>query len=251
MPRRYGLQSAAGPRISAARHARAPHHDVLHTPVRKPFQPPVTSHDFGFETWDDFVPWSALAPTMPFKALRIVLVTVAVVAAAVVAGLHWAIPSALAAVGVAALWKQRRSRHRAASEIVATVLEDLHRSHEVGDVRYQLERALELDPDHDGARFLLACTLLEERRHLSALLQLAPLRDHHPDIGEVVLIAAAAYVNLSLHEDALRMLGVLEIEPEHPSLPAAAAMYHHCCTTLGRPVEDAGGLETTSSQAFS
>lgn len=251
MARRYGLQSAAGPRISAARRGRVSQRHVLAAKPGLPFPPPVTSRDFGFATWSDFAPWTSLMPAAPLKALGIGILGIAGVVATIAAGLPWPVPVALGALGAMALWKERRSRRRTATAILTAAVHDLEDGHDVADLRYRLECALELDPDHDGARFLLACLLLEERRHLSALLQLAPLRDHHPDIGEVVLIAAAAYVNLSLHEDALRMLGVLDIEAEHPSLPAAAAMYHHCCAALGRPIEGGSGLETTSSQASS
>jgi hypothetical protein len=161
-------------------------------------------------------------------------------------GWHPALVLGTAAVGALGLWRELRSPQRRASKILEGVELELRSGRSLESMQSRLESALSVDPDHDGARLLLACLLLEKGRFLSALLQLAPLRDHHPHVGELVLLSAAAYSNLDLHDDALRMLSSLDIDESHPSYSAAAAIASRARTGTGQSVE--GSLQEPLSE---
>lgn len=185
--------------------------------------PPQSFGDLGFASWRELLPWPL---TRPRSRIRLVLLGVSVLLALLfqLVGWHPALVLGFLGLGAFALWRELRSPQRRAARILEEMEMEMQLGSSPTSLQDQLELALTADPDNDGARFLLACLLFEEGRFLSALLQLAPLRDHHPNVGEVVLLAAAAYSNLDLHQDVLRLLGTLDIDPDHPSMPAAAAM---------------------------
>jgi len=105
-------------------------------------------------------------------------------------------------------------------------------------LRTLLEEVLVLDPGVESARILLACLHLQEDQALSALVQLAPLRDLHPDHGEIVLLAAVAYAQLGRARECHRMLSILDVPDTHPAAPVVARLL--------REIGHALGLETQS-----
>lgn len=80
----------------------------------------------------------------------------------------------------------------------------------------EIETLVHLDADNDAARLVLAHVRVEQQDFVGALLQLAPLRDRHPDDGAIVLLAAVAYARMGSIADALRMLDALRPDPAHP-----------------------------------
>jgi hypothetical protein len=227
------LQAAAGPRIAAHGGTGRSLGDLLEAAGSGPpahrerqLQGPLPRRpgDLGLTSWLDLVPWSLARPRSRHR-----LVAAAAFALLgtvfVLTGWHEVLALAAGALAGFSLWRELRSPQRRAAGILEGTDLEIARGVGPGLLLPRLESALKADPENDGARFLLACLLFEEDRHLSALLQLAPLRDHHPDAGEVVLLAAAAYAHLELNEDALRLLRALDIDASHPSFPAAALLY--------------------------
>ena len=100
------------------------------------------------------------------------------------------------------------------------------------DIHAELEELVREAPELDAARMLLAQARLEQGDVLSALMQLAPLRDRHPDEGAVVVLAALAYARKGAYADAVRMLDALHLE----SLDAwgeQVARFHELCSKGG------------------
>jgi predicted Zn-dependent protease len=122
----------------------------------------------------------------------------------------------------------RRSRHH-----LRAVIKAIRAGRPAAETRHDVEEALQLDPDNDAARLLLACLMVEAGQERSALLQLAPLRDHHPDSGEIVFVAAAAYLHMHKPGEALRMLEALDITRDHRCYLAATRMLSDCRRLLG------------------
>lgn len=79
------------------------------------------------------------------------------------------------------------------------------------------EDILALDADQPAARLLLATLMFEEDQPLACLLQLAPLRDSHPDQGEVVVLGALAWLRLGRRREAAQLLAAL-VEPQDPAI---------------------------------
>lgn len=119
------------------------------------------------------------------------------------------------------------------------------------ELRSPLEETLTLDPGFEPARLLLACLHLETDQPLSALVQLAPLRDRHPDHGEVVLLAAIAYAQLGRARECHRMLTILDGPASHPATPAIHRLRRRVCEALGLETEcgpPSGGPLANSSR---
>lgn len=85
------------------------------------------------------------------------------------------------------------------------------------ELRARCEDILALDADQPAARLLLATLMFEEDQPLACLLQLAPLRDSHPDQGEVVVLGALAWLRLGRREEAAQLLAAL-VEPQDPAI---------------------------------
>jgi len=96
-----------------------------------------------------------------------------------------------------------------------------------------LHEALALDPSRDGVRLLLACLHIETRQPVSALVQLAPLRDRNPDQGEIVLLAACAYAQLGYPRECQLMLDILHAPANHPVASAIRALQSSVRAALG------------------
>lgn len=85
------------------------------------------------------------------------------------------------------------------------------------ELRARCEDILALDPDQPAARLLLATVMFEEDQPLACLMQLAPLRDSHPDQGEVVVLGALAWLRLGRRHEAAQLLSAL-VEPQDPAI---------------------------------
>ena len=129
--------------------------------------------------------------------------------------------------------QERHSDPRRAKRLLRRVLDEVARGEALHEFRPGIEKTVELDAYNDAARLLLSCSLLEAGEDVAALMQLAPLRDHHPGSGEVLLIAAATYLHLDRPADALRMLEAITISPSHPSYLSARHMLEETRYRLG------------------
>jgi hypothetical protein len=225
-----GLSAHAGPRITAA------------TPVSRLrffFEREAVSRDsytfhirtathFGFDSFAQFLPWPLIREIHPrprFFGFCVVWAGAAALSGALFPWLWTLLP-----VGFLA-WTIQRERDRDARksrEILRELSAQLDCGLGLAELRPSLERAVQLDADNDAARLLLSCTLLEAGEDVSTLLQLAPLRDHHPQSGEVLLMAAATYLHLHRPADAFRMLEALTIRPSHAAYLAARHMLEEC-----------------------
>lgn len=108
------------------------------------------------------------------------------------------------------------------------ILSELEHGTPLQEIEPELERLVRAAPDLDGARLLLAQVRLERGEVLSALMQLAPLRDRHPGEGAVVLLAALAYARSGAEDDAVRMLEALRVDQLH-AWSEHVARFHELC----------------------
>jgi hypothetical protein len=230
------LLAEAGPRVRAPRKADLPdpfvRSDLHETPL--PFAAPSMEAAANSvsalltETAHRLRSWS-LDRRDPVRHLTwlVPLATVGPLAL-VVTGVHWVWPAALAAgVVFGAMRLVSGLSHRVAvlSREISAELE-----HGVPPLQLvdEIETLIGLDPENDPARLLLAHVRVQQNDPLGALLQLAPLRDRHPDDGMVVLLAAVAYAALGAAEDAARMLDALQLDSEHPWTPMVR-QFHEAC----------------------
>lgn len=237
------LWAHAGPRI-VAHAADEVELSVPRAEMQLEFREP---RDFGLTRVDELLRW----PLMRHRCRERWKWTIpgaAIVGAALLAlGQHPGVAASLLLVPMAAAMRERGSALFKSRQHARNALQ-LLAAGEVGAVlSEQLELILHFDPDNDAARILLAAQRLFEGNDRSALLQLAPLRDHHPDSGEVVLLAAACYLHLGRPYAALRILEALEIGPGHRCQAAAerlsdaaTAMAHGIRT--GEPPRQSGSL---------
>ena len=137
----------------------------------------------------------------------------------VIAGVHWAWALAMVAMVVALGLRLVFGLSRRVAVLAREIAADIEHGVDPLDLVDEISTLVQLDPDHDVARAVLARIRLREGDALAALLQLAPLRDRHPDDGEIVLTAAAAYATLGSATDALRMLDALRLDDAHPWTP--------------------------------
>lgn len=93
-------------------------------------------------------------------------------------------------------------------------------AHEEAITRYR--RILELDPEHDSARFQLAVTLVEQRQYQEALSHLEMLRQRQPDNKRAMVFLARCRDSLGQSEAAEQLLDqVLAQAPHHAGALAA------------------------------
>jgi predicted Zn-dependent protease len=85
--------------------------------------------------------------------------------------------------------------------------------------RYQ--RVLQLDPDHDGARFRFASTLVENRRYHDAMPHLEMLRQRQPKNMHVLVLLAQCRDFLGEQAEAERLLDVVLTEAPHDPVALA------------------------------
>lgn len=205
------LRAHAGPRIVAS----SSHEVELSVPrleLQTEFRHP---RDFGLTRIDELLRWPLLRHRRR-ERWKLTLPVVALLSSLLLAlGQPPLLAASLLLVPLAAAIRARgsslfKSRHHAriATQLLAAGQED-------AALAEHLELTLQYDPDNDAARLLLAARCLFAGNDRSALLQLAPLRDHHPDSGEVVLLAAACYLHLGRPHAALRILDALEVCDGH------------------------------------
>jgi hypothetical protein len=167
------------------------------------------------QDWRGLIPWAIDRDDPMLRIRRIAPASLALAALSLLFIPWWFAIAMITATAVATLltFKGRARRiHEIALELETGIEEGLS----LRQLELQLTRLLTLDPAHDAARLLVAQLHLQEDSPLDALLQLAPLRDRHPDEGLVVVLAAVAYARLGAEHDAARMLSALRIDPKHP-----------------------------------
>jgi hypothetical protein len=167
------------------------------------------------QDWRGLIPW-AVDRRDPMQGVqRLVPLALGIAVLAFLAFPWWAGTALLLLTGVGIL-STLKGRARRIHEVALSVASGIHSGQSLRQLESQLIELLTLDPAHDAARLLLAQLRLQQDAPLDALLQLAPLRDRHPDEGLVVVLAAVAYAQLGAEQDAARMLSALRIDPEHP-----------------------------------
>jgi hypothetical protein len=230
-----GLSAHAGPRITAATPASG---------LRLLFERETSGRDsytfdiraaehFGLDSFSQLLPWPLIRKIHPrprFFAFCAASLGAAVASALLLPWAWTLLPLTLLA------WLIEHEMHcdaRKSREILRDVELQLAADVSLQEIRPSLEKAVQLDAYNDAARLLLSCALLEGREEVSALMQLAPLRDHFPDSGEVLLVATATYLHLHRPAEALKMLEALAIRPSHPSYLSARHMLEECWQRLG------------------
>ncbi len=237
------LLAEAGPRVRAPRKADLPdpftRSEVHETPL--PFAAPsMEAAAKGVcalltETAHRLRSWS-LDRRDPVRHLTwLVPLATIVPLVLIVAGVHWTWPTVLAVVvvsGAAGVVSGLSHRVAVLAREISAELEHGVPPLQLAD---EIETLIGLDPENDPARLLLAHLRVQQNDPLGALLQLAPLRDRHPDDGTVVLLAAVAYADLGAAEDAARMLDALQLDDEHPWAPMVR-QFHEACRREGDAV---------------
>lgn len=167
------------------------------------------------QDWRSLIPWP-VDRIDPMRRARRIAAASAVLAIASLLFVPWWVGAAI--VGLTACWiaTTLKGRARRIHEVALEVEAGINSGRSLRRLEPQLIELLTLDPAHDAARLLVAQLRLQSDAPLDALLQLAPLRDRHPDEGLVVVLAAVAYARLGAEGDAARMLSALRIDPEHP-----------------------------------
>jgi hypothetical protein len=167
------------------------------------------------QDWRSLIPWPVDRIDPMRRARRMALASIGLGAVSALFMPWWvgAIVLAATAIGIKSTL---RGRARRIHEVALDVEAGINGGRSLRRLEPQLIELLTLDPAHDAARLLIAQLRLQDDAPLDALLQLAPLRDRHPDEGLVVVLAALAYARLGADGDAARMLSALRIDPEHP-----------------------------------
>ena len=167
------------------------------------------------QDWRSLIPWPVDRIDPMRRARRMALASIGLGAVSALFMPWWigAIVLAATAIGIKSTL---RGRARRIHEVALDVEAGINGGRSLRRLEPQLIELLTLDPAHDAARLLIAQLRLQDDAPLDALLQLAPLRDRHPDEGLVVVLAAVAYARLGAEGDAARMLSALRIDPEHP-----------------------------------
>ena len=181
------------------------------------------------QDWRGLIPWP-IDRVDPVRRLRRIAVSSILLASATLLFLPWWIGTSIAAVTAVGIVRTVKGRARRIHEVAFDVVAGINGGRSLRQLEPQLIELLTLDPEHDAARLLLAQLRLQEDAPLDALLQLAPLRDRHPDEGLVVVLAAVAYARLGAEHDAARMLSALKIDPEHPWNDRLRTFEHVCRT---------------------
>jgi hypothetical protein len=167
------------------------------------------------QDWRSLIPWPVDRVDPMRRARRMAVASVALGTLSVLV-LPWWIGAIVVAATAFGIKSTLEGRARRIHEIALDVEAGINGGRSLRRLEPQLIELLTLDPAHDAARLLIAQIRLQDDAPLDALLQLAPLRDRHPDEGLVVVLAALAYARLGADGDAARMLSALRIDPEHP-----------------------------------
>lgn len=165
-------------------------------------------------------------------------------------GAAWWAAAALFAVGSGLGLHWTRCLSRRVAVLAREISAELDHGVDPLDMAEEIEALVALDPGNDPARCTLARVRIEQDDFVGALLQLAPLRDRHPDDGSVVLLAAIAYARMGSTADALRMLEALQIEPEHVWTPELERFRDACARDVNaaqRASGDESDFDTVDS----
>lgn len=236
--RQENLVALAGPRV------RSPQREMSHVPDASHHLPDqqLARADCATEAatvltqqleqdWRGLIPWPVDRVDPMRRARRMATASLGFAAISLFLLPWWIGASIVALTGVGIL-STLKGRARRIHEVALDVVAGINGGLELRDLELQLIELLTLDPAHDAARLLLAQLRLQQDAPLDALLQLAPLRDRHPDEGLVVVLAAVAYARLGAEHDAARMLSALKIDPEHPWNDRLRT-FEHVCRTAG------------------
>lgn len=181
------------------------------------------------QDWRGLIPWPVDRIDPMRRTRRVARISASAAVLSFFLFPWWIGATALAATGLGML-SALRGRARRIHEVATEVTAGITGGRSLRHLEPRLIELLTLDPAHDAARLLLAQLRLQEGAPLDALLQLAPLRDRHPDEGLVVVLAAVAYARLGAERDAARMLSALKIDPEHPWNERLRTFEHVCQT---------------------
>lgn len=179
------------------------------------------------QDWRSLIPWPVDRVDPMRRVRRMAAASVGVAAVSLLIAPWW-IGAGLIGLTALGILSTLRGRARRIHEVALGVEAGINVGHSLRRLEPELIELLTLDPAHDAARLLLAQLRLQDDSPLDALLQLAPLRDRHPDEGLVVVLAAVAYARLGAENDAARMLSALRIDPEHP-WNARLRTFEHVC----------------------
>jgi len=218
------LVAEAGPRVRAPRKVELPAADVRSDVLQHPLDRGLASVDAVATAVSKLFSESAsLSGTRPLDGrdpIRhltwLVPVTVAVPLVSLFIGAPWWISGVSTLIGLALGSRWMLGLSRRVAVLAREVSAELDHGVSPLDLADEIETLVSLDHDNDAARFALAHVRIEQQDFLGALLQLAPLRDRHPDDGSIVLLAAVAYARMGAMPDALRMLDALRSDPTHP-----------------------------------
>jgi len=229
-----GLRAHAGPRIAAF-----PEHVVERIRPAGSWQTQFRSpRHFGFVSIAELNPWPLLRRRRRERWKWMLPIALLISIAILFAGLPFYFAFLPPLFPAFFAWRSHNSALTRSRRHALRLQELLDANARLDELRDDCERTLPLDPDNDAARLILAALLIQNEQDRSALLQLAPLRDHRPDSGEVVLLAAACYLHLGRPGAALRMLDALELEPGHRSGLA--------CLRLRRAAQRQAGISRRS-----
>lgn len=177
--------------------------------------------------WRGLIPWRVDRVDPMRRAQRVALVGLGLAGMSFFFAPWWVGTALAGLIGVGVL-STFKGRARRIHEITVHVESGISGGRPLRHLESELIELLTLDPAHDAARLLLAQLRLQDGSPLDALLQLAPLRDRHPDEGLVVVLAAVAYARLGAEQDAARMLSALKIDPTHPWNERLRTFEHVC-----------------------
>ena len=243
--RRSDLIAEAGPRVRAPRNAALPQAPARAANTLVPRGASVDAHASSvcelFRNTTTLVSTHPLDGRDPVRHLTwlIPVATLGPVVALVVGAPWWLAAAAVASgTGLGLRWTRGLSRRVAclAREITA----ELEHGVAPHDMAEEIETLVAMDPENDAARLVLAQVRIEQEDFVGTLLQLAPLRDRHPDDGAVVLLAAVAYARMGSTLDALRMLEALRPDPAHPWMARVREFQTACAQDAASAVRASG-----------
>lgn len=242
------LTAEAGPRVRAPRKVEMPaageRSDVLERPLAGGFatvESLAASVSSLFAESASVITARPLDGRDPIRHLTwLVPTTVVVPALAVLFGAPWWATALTATLGVGLGVHWMRGLSRRVAVLAREISAELEHGVSALELADEIETLVTLDHDNDAARLVLAHVRVEQQDFLGALLQLAPLRDRHPDDGSIVLLAAVAYARMGSTTDALRMLDALRPERDHPWM-LRVQQFRDACAREASSLQASGG----------
>lgn len=218
------LVAEAGPRVRAPRKVELPkpgnRSDVLEHPLGSGMASVDTlasSVSGLFSESASLVSTRPLDGRDPIRHLTwLVPSTIALPIVTVLVGVPWWVSAGVIGLGAVLGVRWTLGLSRRVAVLAREVTAELEHGVSPLELADEIERLVTLDTENDAARLVLAHVRIEQQDFVGALLQLAPLRDRHPDDGAIVLLAAVAYARMGSTADALRMLDALRPDASHP-----------------------------------